>query len=137
MHAKLILRWWSYKVIRLKAHSFNQTVTTFAVSSALFNFIITYYWNMSPHWVFKIVGLQSRKHCNVEKSYLVLFLPRNHPRDIIFPFLGHCDLVVVCSINYIIPTYLPTYCYVIVFIVSYRGITNSRFSLTQSKPYIF
>ena len=28
-------------------------------------------------------------------------------------------------------------CYVIVFIVSYRGITNSRFSLTQSKPYIF
>ena len=107
MHAKLILRWWSYKVIRLKAHSFNQTVTTFAVSSALFNFIITYYWNMSPHWVFKIVGLQSQKHCNVGKSYLVLFLPRNHPRDIIFPFLGHCDLVVVCSINYIISsTYL-------------------------------
>ena len=29
------------------------------------------------------------------------------------------------------------YCYVIVFIVSYRGITNSRFSLTQSKLYIF
>ena len=28
-------------------------------------------------------------------------------------------------------------CYVIVFIVSYREITNSRFSLTQSKPYIF
>ena len=28
-------------------------------------------------------------------------------------------------------------CYVIVFIVSYRGITNSRFSLTQSKPCIF
>ena len=27
-------------------------------------------------------------------------------------------------------------CYVIVFIVSYRKITNSRFSLTQSKPYI-
>ena len=28
-------------------------------------------------------------------------------------------------------------CYVIVFIVSYREITNSRFSLTQSKPCIF
>ena len=28
-------------------------------------------------------------------------------------------------------------CYVIVFIVSYHGITNSRFSLTQSKPCIF
>ena len=30
-----------------------------------------------------------------------------------------------------------TVCYVIVFIVSYREITNSRFSLTQSKPCIF
>ena len=28
-------------------------------------------------------------------------------------------------------------CYVIVFVVSYRGITNSRFSLTQSKLCIF
>ena len=27
-------------------------------------------------------------------------------------------------------------CYVIEFIVSYREITNSRFSLNQSKPYI-